>query len=354
MRRTIPVLVAVLLLVATLPGTAAAATRSGGTVTVGPDETVAGDLQAFGGTVVIEGTVTGDVEAFGGTVVIDGTVDGNVEAAGGTVEITGTVGGDVDAAGGTVEIGDDARIEGNLGVGASSVTLDGTVLGDAEIGAERVTLGPDARIDGSLTYDGALDRADGATVGGPVTRSDSVDAGPSGPGLALPDGAFTVYGVLVNLLAGAVLLVAFPRFSTTVADGVADDPLRSGGVGLLALVVVPLVCAVLLVTVVGIPLSIVGFLAYLLLVWAGALYGRFAAGRALLARAGRHSRWLALLVGVLGVAVLKLVPILGDLVEAALVLAGLGALVTALRARYRGDEEPEAVPEPPAGDADPA
>jgi len=351
MRRTVPALVAALLIVATLPGIAAAESRSGGTVTVGPDETVDGDLQAFGGTVVVEGTVTGDVEAFAGNVVIDGTVEGDVDASGGNIEIGGTVGGSVNAGGGSVQITDGAQIGGNLNAGASSVTIGGVVEGNADVGAERITLGPNAQIGGDLTYDGELARADGATVSGSVSQSDDLQVGPSTPGFTLPSGAFTIYGVLVNLLAGAVLLVAFPRFSTAVADEVTDDPLRSGLVGLLALVAIPIVLVALLITIVGIPLSLAGLIAYLFLVWAGALYGRYAAGRWLLAQAGRERRWLALLVGVLGVALLKLVPILGDLVEAAVVLLGLGALVVSIRA-YRSGDESRPVTEP-GTDAEP-
>ena len=355
MRRTVPALLAVLLVVAAFPGLAAAESRSGGTVTVGPDETIDGDLEAFGGTVVVEGTVTGDVGAFGGTVVIAGDVGGNLEVFGGTVEVGGTVDGDVEAAGGTVTITDGARVGGSLSAGGSTVTVDGTIAEDAEVGAERLTLGSNAEIGGDLTYDGRLDRADGATVDGTVSRTDGVEVGPSRPGFSLPSGTFTVYGVLVNLVAGAVLLVAFPRFSTTVADGVDDDPLRSGAFGLLALVGIPIVLTILLVTIVGIPLSLAGLVAYVFLVWAGALYGRYAAGRWLLGRARRESRWGALSLGVLGVAFLKLVPILGDLVEAVVVLVGLGALVVALRGRYgSGGDEPEPAPEPPASDAEPA
>jgi len=355
MRRTVPALLAVCLLVVALPGIAAAETRTGGTITVGPDETIDGDLETFGGTVVIEGTVTGDVEAFAGSVVIDGTVEGTVETFAGTVEIGGTVDGDVETAGGTVTITDGAQIGGSLSAGAGTVTIDGTVADDAEIGAERIVLGPTAEIGGDLTYDGQLERADGATVDGAVSQTSDVAPGPTGPGFSFPSGAFTVYGVLVNLVAGAVLLVAFPRFSTRVADGITDDPLRSGVFGLLALIAIPIVCVILLLTIVGIPLSIAGFVAYAFLVWAGALYGRFAAGRWVLAQAGRGSRWLALALGVLGVALLKLLPVLGDLIEAAVVLLGLGALVLALTDRYgSGGDETTDETEPTAGDAEPA
>jgi hypothetical protein len=252
-------------------------------------------------------------------------------------------------------VGEGARIGGSLSAGAGTVLVDGRVDGDAEIGAEEIRLGPNADVRGDLTYDGRLDRADGATVGGTVAPSDDVEVNPGGPTLSLPNGTFTVYGVLANLVAGAVLLVAFPRFSSTVADGIDEDPLRTGAFGLLALVVIPIVCTLVLLTFIGAPLSIAGFVGYVFLVWAGALYGRFALGRWLLAQVDRDSRWLALLVGVLGIALLKLVPVVGDLVEAAVVLVGLGALVLALHDRYRGGDEdgPGVEPQRTTGDAEP-
>lgn len=336
MTRSLPALVAVLVLLATLPGVAAAESRTGGTVVVGPDETVGEDLEAVAGSVVIRGTVDGDVSAFAGDVRVapGGTVTGNVTAAAGTVVIDGTVNGNVAVGGGSVLVTDRGRIDGSLQAGAGSIDVNGTVGGDAQLGAETVRLGPGAAIGGDLTYDGELVRAEEATIDGTVTRDAGLDV--VTPISEAPVGLLSVYGLLVNLLIGAVLLYAFPRFSAGVADRVADDPARTGGAGLLALVAIPVAIALLFVTVVGIPLALAGLVLFGLLVWIATIYGRYAIGEWVLSATDWEGRWLALLVGVVGVAVLTFVPFVGWVVELIVFLLGFGALVVGLWRGYRG------------------
>lgn len=318
-----------------LPGVAAAATRTGGTVVVGADETVDENLEAFGGSVVVRGTVNGDLQAFGGSVVVEGTVTGDVEATAGSVQILGTVGGDVSAAGGAVDIGDGAQIGGTLEAGAGSIAVGGTVLGDARLGADNVRLGENARIGGDLVYDGDLTRADGATIDGSVTRDEGMNVG-ANEDFAIPGVVFTVYGVFVALLVGAILLLAFPGTAAAVADRATGDPLRTGGIGLLTAVAVPIVLVVVAVTVVGIPLALAGSLAFGLLVWLGTIYGRFVLGTWLLSLADVDNRWAALVVGVVTVALLRLVPVVGALTRFVVFLLGFGALVAVLVDGYRG------------------
>jgi hypothetical protein len=145
-----------------------------------------------------------------------------------------------------------------------------------------------------------------------------------------------VYGALANLLLGSIFLVIFPDFSAGVASRVADAPARSAGIGLVTLVGVPIVALVVALTLVGIPLAVVGLLAFGTAVWAGLVYGQYAVGVRALATLDREHRWLALVVGVLGVAVLGIVPVLGALVQFGVLVVGLGALVVGLRRTYRG------------------
>ncbi|WP_436923333.1 hypothetical protein [Halosimplex amylolyticum] len=343
MRRTAIALVVVLIVVlSVMPGVAAAATRTGGTVVVADGETIEGDLQAFGGSIVVRGTVEGDLQAVGGTVVVEGTVDGNVQATGGTVQILGTVGGDVAASGGTLSVGDDARINGSLEAGAGSIAVDGTIVGDVRLGGGSIVLGDTARIAGDLEYEGDLTRADGATVDGTVTEREGLNVG-SDADFTIPGAVLTVYGMVVTLLVGAVLLALFPVTSSAIAERATRDPLRTGGIGLLTVVAVPIVLVAVAVTIVGIPLALAGGLAFGLLAWVGTVYGRFVLGTWLLSLADAENRWAALLVGVVTVAVLRLIPVVDPLVRLAVFLLGFGALVAVLADRYRdrrGRREP--------------
>lgn len=309
----------------------------GGTIVVGADETVE-SVEAVAGTIVIRGTVTGDVSGAAGTVLITETarVDGNVEAAAGTVRIDGQVGGDVSVGAGTLEVTETARIGGNVDAGAGYASFDGPVDGDVTVGAETVVLGPNARIGGDLRYDATtLNRDPAATVDGSVVREVRGERGAFDGATVVGTVLQAVYGLLANLLFGAMLLFAFPDFSAGVASRVGTSPVRTGGVGLLALVGVPIVLVFLVVTLVGIPLAVVGAVAFAGVVWAGLVYGQFAVGVRALAAVDRENRWLALVVGLVGFALLGAVPVLGGLLELGALLLGLGALVLGLRDAYR-------------------
>ncbi|SFR88457.1 protein CcmA, bactofilin family [Halomicrobium zhouii] len=349
MTRTALTLIVLVALLASLPAVAAAETRSGGTVVVEEGETVDDDLEAFAGSVVVRGTVAGDLTTAGGDVRIaeSGTVEGDVEMSGGSIEIAGNVTGDVEAGGGSVRLADTGRIGGSLQAGAGSIYVDGVVGGDAELGADTITLGPDARIEGNLTYNGDLSRADGATVEGTVTRDESIQTG-GGPVPSFAGPVFQVYGALATLLLGAVLLFAFPRFSTEVADRVAGDPVRTGGIGMLVALGVVVGLVLLFVTFIGIPLSLAGLLLFLVVLWAASVYGRYALGEWLLSQAGLDNRWLALVVGVAVVALVGLVPLLGQLVQTVVLVLGFGALVLGIWEGYRnrGEAAPAAATDP--------
>ncbi|WP_158058653.1 polymer-forming cytoskeletal protein [Halorussus halophilus] len=328
------VLLAAFVSLAAIPAPVAAEQRSGGTIVVEEGETITEDLTAFGGTLIVRGTVEGDVSAFTGNVFIDGQVNGNLEAFSGNVRINGTVNGDVGAFGGNVVLADDGRIGGALETAAGNVIVDGQVGGDATIGAGTITVGPTATIDGDLTYDGELTQAEGASIGGQVSQSDDLTIGPQAP--VLPGWFGFVYGLLVNLLLGAVLLLIFPTFSREVAGKASDDPLRSAGVGLLLFVAIPIALFLIALTVIGIPLSLTGILVYFLLLWLAGIYGAYSVGTWLLSLADTDNRWLALVGGVFLVAVLTQIPILGGLVQFVVLLLGFGALALNLRDRYRG------------------
>jgi cytoskeletal protein CcmA (bactofilin family) len=329
------VLIAVLLVLAVVPAPAAAQeARTGDTVVVAEGETVDGDLRAFAGTVIVRGTVNGDLTAFTGNVFVDGEVNGDLQAFSGNVRINGTVTGGVSTAGGNVILAQEGRVGGQFQTGAGNVVVEGEIGGDASLDASTITVGPTATIGGDLAYDGNLTLSEEARIGGEVRQED--DLGPGFQGPLVPNWVGWAYGLLANLLLGAVALLVFPRFSAGLADRAASDPLRSAGVGLLLFVAVPVLLILLFISLIGIPLGLIGMLVYGLLLWLGYVYGSFAVGSWLLSLADPENRWLALFVGLLAISLIGLLPILGGLVQFVVLLLGLGALGLGLRNRYRG------------------
>ncbi|AFZ74176.1 bactofilin family protein [Natronobacterium gregoryi] len=309
-----------------------------GSVVVEADETY-DSVDGVAGSIVVHGTVTGDIAGVAGSVhVTEGaTVDGSLEGAAGTVRIDGAVDGDVAVGAGHVEVSESAQIGGGLDAGAGALTIDGAVGGDVRAGAETIALGPNADVDGEFRYDAeSFEEDPNATVTDGVvhdpsvgsTVDDLVDA------FTVPTWLSVMYGVLANLLLGIVLLAVFPSFSRGVASRVAVDPLVSGGVGFLTLIAVPIAVALVAVTIVGIPLAIALALAFALVIWIGIVYGQYAVGAWVLGLVGVENRWLALVVGLAGFALLGLLPFVGSLLELIAFLLGIGALVLGLYGRY--------------------
>jgi cytoskeletal protein CcmA (bactofilin family) len=334
-RRGVVAAVVVVLFLASVPGVAAAETRAGGTVVVEEGETVDG-LTAFAGSVVVRGTVEGKLDGLAGSVVIErgGVVTGDVETTSGSVRVSGRVDGDVRVAAGSVTVTEAAAIAGDLRVGGGSVLLEGSVGGDAVLGAPSITLASSATVGGDLRHGpNAQFENEGAAIAGSIVQDPNIDVGGFG-GFAVPqvpNWLVTGYFTVVNLVLGAALLAVMPRFSRGVVERVGADPLTTGGVGLLVLVGVPVALVLLAITIVGIPITVLGAILFGLLVWVALVYGRIAIGAIALEQFGVSNRWAALLVGVVGMELVGLVPILGTFADFATVLLGLGAVVLAVR-----------------------
>lgn len=341
----------VALTVSLIPGVAVAQSGVGGTTVVESDETVS-SISGVYGTIIVEGTVTGDVSGVAGNVVIEegGTVQGNLDVAAGNIQIVGTVEGDVSAGSGTIHLAESGVVGGTFDVGAADVRIDGTIEGDASIGADTIHLGEEASLAGSLTYDGTLEGNTDA-VAGEITRDRTLGVGLATDVQPFLSWVFAINAFLLNLLLGAVLLGLFPRFSDDVSRRVASQPLQSGAIGFGTLVLVPVILVLIALSIVGIPITIVGALLFAVVAWIGLVYGRFAIGVWLLSYTEVDNRWIALLVGLLVAVVLWQVPVVGGLLNFLIFLLGLGALVNGLYIRRRGlKAEPDSPPrETPAG-----
>ncbi|AGN02868.1 hypothetical protein L593_14660 [Salinarchaeum sp. Harcht-Bsk1] len=301
-----------------------------------------------GGTVVIEGPIDGDVRVFAGTVIIQGDVDGDVQAFAGTVQVQGTISGNLQAAAGTVVV--DGSVRGDVSVAAGTLAIDGSVGGNVRSASGTTQLGERSVVLGDLEYTGDLERLEGSRVLGSVDQRVALQIGP----VLVPPlwGWFvTVFAMLAHAALGAVLLLAFPEYSRSVVDRIESDPLVTGAAGLGVFVGVPIVLVLLLLTIVGIPVSIAGLVIFGIVCWIGLVYGRFAVGYVLVRRAGRDSPWLGLGVGLVGVGVLTQLPYVGGLVQFVTLLLGLGALgVSGARELRRRRGEIDSDAEPTAAD----
>jgi cytoskeletal protein CcmA (bactofilin family) len=325
--------------------------RSGREVVIGATETVQGDLIASAGTVRIDGRVDGDLVATGGQVIVAGTVTGDVLVGAGSTTVSGEVGGDLRAGTGQ------ARIEGSigedvlLGAGQATVASGSRIGGDLIFGTGRMQL--DGAVAGSvLGSTGAYAKA--GSVGGTERVNLQQPEGQQEPTLAdrIVDGLQRYVSILV---VGVLLLWLLPRLFRGAAEAARGRPLVALGIGLLAFigVIVALILVALVVALVAIVLALLGLgslagvtvfagilvatiIAFVFVLAVGfaaqAIVG-YAIGRLVLR--GEDRSFLAglgaLALGVLLVVLVSAIPFVGGVLEALVVLLGLGALVLVAR-----------------------
>ncbi len=233
----------------------------------------------FDGNAIIDGNVNGSVVAFHGDVLVRGHVDDNVVAINGRAAI------------------------------ASRATVGGDV-----VSSDRPLVAPGARIDGDVrranfrNYFRAL-------------------------GWALWLGWWVAVSISLFVL-GVLLLAIAPRIFPPILD---VGRTRAGpviGWGLIIAIGLPIVSVLVMVTLVGIPLGLIGLLSLALLYSVGYVVSALLLGRRLLAEP-RHVI-LAFLVGLLILRVVGLIPVLGGLVTAAATIYGVGALTVAAWRAARG------------------
>jgi hypothetical protein len=234
MKRILTLMSLVLLLSLALPVTAFASGLQdgrvvfGGTYTLRSGETLSGDLAVIGGAAILQ---------------TDSLLNGDVVVVGGNLEGNGEITGDVVVVGGNVTLLPNAVVRGDL------VTFGGN-------------LDP-----GSAQIDGEIVSAEGLDIPFDFENFNfRFDQDWDWPFRGVPAFRFSTQARVVAYLfesfmmaALAVLVVIFwPKPTKRVADAIINQPVVSGGLGLLTAIVGPILLILLLITVCLAPVSVIG------------------------------------------------------------------------------------------------
>ena len=316
---------------------------------------VAGDALLAGRDIDVLAEIGGDLAAAGGDVRIEKPVNQGAYVVGHHVLLNSSVGRSVRAAGGTVELGRTARVVANaslagehvlvlgpvggyLQAAGGHILIDSAIGGDVDVAARSIELGPNTRINGKLRYESRhqVKRDQGAQVSGGIEQSDRA--------VARTQERYTRFGHRAGwvwsggiIVLSAVLMAALPSFGARLGDTVKSRWGWSLLTGFIALVCIPILALVLLLTIVGIPLALALFAGYFLLLLLGYASSGVAVGDITLRRlAPQHSgqiswRILATALAMFVVILLARIPGLGSLIALAATLTGIGSLLLQLR-----------------------
>ena len=329
------------------------------TVTI--EGTLRGDLIAIAERVIVSGVLEGNLVSGARRIEVSGRVMGSVIAAGERVRISGVVDRNVYAAADQTTVAESGRVGQDLLAFGEGVEISGRVARDAttfgtwldvrgEVGrdlatrVERAELLPSARVGGDLraTYtdeEAGIEIGPGSSIGGETT----IEPAPEKVFSEWDRYTSRQYYVFRAVAFAAAFVFGMAMFRLTPwvfvpAIRTGPDLFRLLGIGLAGLVLVPVGLLLLAVTVVGIPLAILGLVAFATGVYAANVVVGAIIGGSIVPRHGEldwrgFARPLA--AGLAIVFVALALPYLGGVLRFVSLLLGFGVIVERSWARYR-------------------
>jgi hypothetical protein len=293
------------------------------------DGTVTGDLIAFVRQITIRGTVKGNVISFARRVELEGTVEGSLIGFTASLHTRADVARNIYTFARTVDIAADARAGENVTIFASESNIEGAIGKDAYAGVGSINVRETARIGGNpvarANRSENIRIAPGARIGG-NTDIRTPQPGPSRYA-TLSFYVWQIIWLTAALLTGLALFWIFPCLSQ-VSFSSSRELLLSAGAGFLSFVGLPLASLLAAITVVGLPLGLIGFACWIVASYTAKIVVAGFVGRSLVRdnSSSQPATALLLLAGLVPIFVAINLPYVGSLINFLLTLLGLGAL----------------------------
>ncbi|MDX9851375.1 MAG: polymer-forming cytoskeletal protein [Anaerolineaceae bacterium] len=278
--------------------------------TINEDRVVLG--QSF--TLKEDQTLNGNLAIIGGTAKLksNSRVNGDIAIIGGILEIDGRVTGDIQAIGGTVTLNQDAVIEGSFyNFGSNLQQMDGARIEGTQIS--------------NLPFNFKLEKID-------IPRATQIplEAARNTTNLITKFLWSILQIIAMGGLAMLVLLIT-PKSTERISTAIGKQPFTHWGIGLLTAFAFPAVILVCIVTIIFIPLGLIGIMALTVAVTYGWIALGYEIGKRLFGPTSNLSPALiagfgTILLSVVG-RVLGAIPCIGWLLVSTLSLFGLGAIV---------------------------
>lgn len=254
-----------------------------------------------------------------------------------------TLDGDLAVLGGNVLLEENTYVNGSVFLAGGNMIVHGTVSGDVIIMGGNINLEKTAIVNGDVnTIGGSLNQTPGSQILGKVITNERPLDLVLPHSLATPRYSFNFDPVAKGLgwifqalalaaLAMIVVLLA-PNGTNRAALAAAHEPVGTGGVGLLTVLLAPAVVLLLSITIIGIPLALLAVMALVVAV----VFGWIALGLELGRRMAHmlNVNWSLPLAAGFGALVLSLVangigfiPCVGWLAPFLVSIVGLGAVI---------------------------
>lgn len=264
--------------------------------------------------------------AAGNDIQVNGATVKDAFIAGSNIIVENSTIRDLYVAGQTVKI--DTEVSRNVFAGGDEVIITGKINGNVKVASDKITIGENAIIAGTLEYpeDAKISIGNTAQIAQQKTYKNVDKNITISKGTAIKT---TITETLISfvsmLLIGAIILYLnkniFKKFEEQEKN--AESIIKNILKGLAFLIVLPLAAVILMITVIGIPLSIISLLVYGIMIYLSVLPTAYFFGKWILNNKITND-YLLLTVSLLVIYILRIVPVIGGLVTLVSLFYGLG------------------------------
>ncbi len=336
-----------------------------------PLQVFATDKYVNAGNVVHDtGIVTHNYFSAGNALQNDMEIDGLLFTAGNSINYNGTseysfIAGnlinfngksekDVFIAGNTINIAKEALINRDLYLAASDININADINGNAFISAKNLTINSkningnlflsaeniiitsDSEVNGTIKYpeNAKISGIENVPAEKLVTYHVNENSNDNNFASKVTS---TIFSIICYIAVAYILYLIFPTlFNKIERKFEFKNTMKTIGLGLAFLIVVPIISVILLITVVGVPISVLALIAYGVLLYLSLPVTANYLGNVILKNNKREkvNFYLATLIGLLIIKIVGLIPVLGVIVSILSTLYGLGYYLTKYKA-YR-------------------
>ena len=234
----------------------------------------------------------------------------------------------------------ESRVSNNLYLGGDHVYINSEIDGDAYVAGDTIRIGDQAVIHGTLNYpkESKITISKTAIIKEKKAyKGEKVEVNKTSP--IISNIVSTIISFVSMLLIAFVLYAIskklFKEFIKTKTK--ADSLLKTIGIGLITLIVVPVLSFFVMLTLIGIPLSVLVLMLYGVLIYLSIIPTSYYLGNLFLKDKIKNA-YLLIFVSLLCMYILKSIPYLGWIIEFLSIGFGLGIFVSMIKEKIKTKE----------------
>ncbi|MDX9778807.1 MAG: polymer-forming cytoskeletal protein [Patescibacteria group bacterium] len=314
---------------------------------------IEGDLIAMAEKINIKGHLDGDLIAIAEDIIIDGEINGNVRIMGKTLTINGIIARNLNFIGQSLFLEKDSQVFWDISAISQNIEIKGYVLKNAHLWYETLNLegniagnlkikgdknstfnlSPNANINGDFYHQGFLNQQtiNTSSIKGLIYKTEANNYRES----SWPTWwQILIYQIIAIFIIAVILLKINKNLFFNTQKQLQKKPLVALGWGLLIIALTPLLIILSALSFIGLPLAIIIFSIWLIIISLGPIFVAFLLGIEIVKKLKiktKHPNICSLLLGIVIIACFNMIPVIGIILLFLSSALGSGALLLNLK-----------------------